>query len=165
MSDQQCWWRKQRQPQGPDSQAEWRVSVLHPSAPDLQRLSVLTHAKKKKKKKFKRLKDTISQNKSNLIWTPDLRWHWWQTWGVNAGQGSRPTLCGIPQSQPSRRWWPSEWRLRWGRWCPEPDRWKHLQKDTAVLLLLCSALWKEMCRFCHLFRSLFKLYSNGITEE
>lgn len=121
--------------------------------------------KKKKKTTFKRLKDTISQNKSNLIWTPDLRWHWWQTWGVNAGQGSRPTLCGIPQSQPSRRWWPSEWRLRWGRWCPEPDRWKHLQKDTAVLLLLCSALWKEMCRFCHLFRSLFKLYSNGITEE
>ena len=77
----------------------------------------------------KKLQQECKFGHNHLILTPDLRWRWWRTWGVSAERGSRPTRCGIPQSQPSRRWWPSEWRRRWGRWGPEPDRWTHLQRE------------------------------------
>lgn len=64
--------------------------------------------------------------RQTVHWPPDLRWRWWQTWEASEERGSPPTRCGIPQSQPNRKLWPSEWKLRLGRWCPEPDRWTHL---------------------------------------
>lgn len=39
------------------------------------------------------------------------------------------------------------------------------ERHSSVVVAVRLFIWKEMCRFCHLFRSLFKLYSNGITEE
>lgn len=83
---------------------------------------------------------------------PDLRWRLWQTWGGSAERGSHPTLCDIPQSQRGQRLWPSEWTLRWERWCPEPDRWKFLRRQSGEKL-------SHDGKLCTLFVSLMKKWN------
>lgn len=163
MSDRQCWWRKQRQPQGPDSQAEWRVSDLHPSAPDLQQLSVLTHTQKKTT--FKRLKTQCHKKlKSDMDSWPEMALVTDMRGECRAGVTPHtvwyPTIPAKPKVV-------TIWvKAALGEMMPRARQVETpAERHSSVVVAVRLFIWKEMCRFCHLFRSLFKLYSNGITEE
>lgn len=79
-SNQQCWWRTQRQQQERDPQEGWRVWDLHPSAPDLQLLSDLsertdgTEVEIKIKLKIKKNTYTVFLNLATTIL------YWLLTW-------------------------------------------------------------------------------------